>query len=51
MLKKLLPKEQRFFNLFQDQANAIRKGLDLFKLLLSDYTRRGGLANVQRFLA
>ena len=44
MLRKLLPKEHRFFNLFQDQANAIRQGLDLFELLLSDYTRRGELA-------
>lgn len=43
MFKKLLPKEQRFFELYQNLASDIRKGISLFDRLLSDYTRRGQL--------
>ncbi len=40
MFKKLLPKERRFFELFEQQAAVIKKGLDLFELLLQEYSRR-----------
>ncbi|MCJ7680128.1 MAG: DUF47 family protein, partial [Candidatus Aminicenantes bacterium] len=40
MFKKLLPKEHRFFELFEQQATVIKKGLDLFELLLQEYSRR-----------
>ncbi len=40
MFKKLLPKEHRFFELFEQQAAVIKKGLDLFELLLQEYSRR-----------
>jgi predicted phosphate transport protein (TIGR00153 family) len=40
MFKKLLPKEHRFFELFEQQAAVIKKGLDLFELLLQNYSRR-----------
>ena len=40
MFKKLLPKERRFFELFEQQAAVIKKGLDLFELLLREYSRR-----------
>jgi predicted phosphate transport protein (TIGR00153 family) len=40
MFKKLLPKERRFFELFEQQAAVIKKGLDLFELLLQNYSRR-----------
>lgn len=40
MFKKLLPKEHRFFELFEQQAAVINKGLDLFELLLREYSRR-----------
>jgi predicted phosphate transport protein (TIGR00153 family) len=40
MFKKLLPKERRFFELFEQQAALIKKGLDLFELLLQNYSRR-----------
>jgi predicted phosphate transport protein (TIGR00153 family) len=40
MFKKLLPKERRFFELFEHQAAVIKKGLDLFELLLQNYSRR-----------
>jgi predicted phosphate transport protein (TIGR00153 family) len=35
-----LPKEHRFFELFEQQATVIKKGLDLFELLLQEYSRR-----------
>jgi predicted phosphate transport protein (TIGR00153 family) len=40
MFKKLLPKERRLFELFEQQAAVIKKGLDLFELLLQNYSRR-----------
>ena len=40
MFKRLLPKELRFFELFEQQAAVIKKGLDLFELLLREYPRR-----------
>ena len=40
MFKKLLPKERRFFGLFEQQAAVIKKGLDLFELLIQEYSRR-----------
>ncbi|MDH4204752.1 MAG: DUF47 family protein [Desulfobacteraceae bacterium] len=40
MFKKLLPKERRFFELFEQQAAVIKKGLDLFELLIQEYSRR-----------
>jgi predicted phosphate transport protein (TIGR00153 family) len=40
MFKKLLPKEHRFFELFEQQTAVIKKGLDLFELLLQNYSRR-----------
>ena len=40
MFKKLLPKEHRFFELFEQQATVIKKGIDLFELLLQEYSRR-----------
>ena len=40
MFKKLLPKERLFFELFEQQAAVIKKGLDLFELLLREYSRR-----------
>jgi predicted phosphate transport protein (TIGR00153 family) len=40
MFKKLLPKERLFFELFEQQAAVIKKGLDLFELLLQNYSRR-----------
>ena len=40
MFKKLLPKEHRFFELFEQQTAVIKKGLDLFELLLQEYSRR-----------
>ena len=40
MFKKLLPKEHRFFELFEQQTAVIKKGLDLFELLLREYSRR-----------
>ena len=43
MFKKLLPKEHRFFELFEQQTAVIKKGLDLFELLLREYSRRGEL--------
>lgn len=43
MLKKLLPKEHRFFELFEQQTAVIKKGSDLFELLLREYSRRGEL--------
>ena len=46
MLKKLLPKEDIFFDLFEQQAETIDRGLQLFKLLISEYSRLEEL-NVQ----
>ena len=40
MFKKLLPKEHRFFDLFEQQASVISEGLDLFDLLLKEFPRR-----------
>ena len=40
MFNKLLPKEHRFFELFKQQTAVIKKGLDLFELLLREYSRR-----------
>jgi len=40
MFNKLLPKEHRFFELFEQQTAVIKKGLDLFELLLQNYSRR-----------
>jgi len=40
MFKKFLPKERRFFELFEQQAAVIKKGLDLFELMLQNYSRR-----------
>jgi predicted phosphate transport protein (TIGR00153 family) len=40
MFKKLLPREHRFFELFEKQTSVIKKGLDLFELLLREYSRR-----------
>ena len=46
MFKKLLPKENFFFELFARQTACINQGLELFELLLNDYSRRNEL-NVQ----
>lgn len=43
MFKKFLPKEHRFFDLFEQQAAVIRRGIDLFLVLLGDYSRRNEL--------
>jgi len=43
MFKKLLPKEHRFFELFEQHAAVVKKGLDLFELLLQNYSRRDEL--------
>ena len=40
MFQKLLPKEHRFFELFEQQTAVIKKGLELFELLLQEYSRR-----------
>jgi uncharacterized protein Yka (UPF0111/DUF47 family) len=40
MFKKLLPKEHRFFDLFEQQAGVISKGLELFEKLIEDYSQR-----------
>lgn len=40
VFRKFMPKEERFFEYFEQQAVAIRKGLDLFAGLLKDYSRR-----------
>jgi hypothetical protein len=45
MFKKFLPKEDRFFTLFKQHANIVVEGIDLFELLLMDYTQRDGLAS------
>lgn len=39
MLKKLLPKERLFFELFEQQAAAIGRGLKLSQTLINDYSR------------
>ena len=39
MLKKLLPKEDVFFDLFEQQAEAIGRGLQLFEVLIKEYSR------------
>lgn len=44
MFKKLLPKEDRYFELFEKQTDAIRQGLDLFERLLAEYHNRDDLA-------
>ncbi|MBN2243978.1 MAG: DUF47 domain-containing protein [Acidobacteria bacterium] len=43
MLKKLLPKEDVFFTLFEQQAETIGRGLLLFELLIKEYSRLGEL--------
>lgn len=40
MFKKFLPKEHRFFDLFEQQAAAISKGLELFSELIENYSGR-----------
>ncbi len=40
MLKKLLPRENRFFELFEQQTIVIQEGLHLFEELLKNYSRR-----------
>ena len=40
MFKKLLPKENYFFELFEQQAAVISRGLELFEQLLKEYPRR-----------
>jgi len=40
MLKKFLPREERFFELFEQQVAAIQKGLDLFDDLLQNCEKR-----------
>jgi predicted phosphate transport protein (TIGR00153 family) len=44
MFKKLLPKEHRFFELFEQHASIVKKGLNLFELLLQNYSSRKELA-------
>ena len=44
MFKKLLPKENHFFTLFQQHADTIAEGIDLFELLLKQYSQRNELA-------
>ena len=44
MLRKLLPREHRFFELFEQQSAVIQSGLDLFDRLLKDYSQRRELA-------
>jgi len=44
MFKKFLPKENRFFTLFKQHADAVVEGIDLFELLLQDYSQRDELA-------
>ncbi len=43
MLKKLLPREDYFFELFEQQAASIGRGLQLFELLIKEYSRLGEL--------
>jgi len=40
MLKKLLPREERFFEYFTRQSTVIAEGLALFKELIENYSRR-----------
>ncbi|MFH1999143.1 MAG: DUF47 family protein [Planctomycetota bacterium] len=40
MFKKLLPREDRFFALLEQQAEAIQHGLDRFHFLLRNYDKR-----------
>ena len=40
MFKKFLPREQRFFDLFEQQAAVIVRGLELFEMLIKEYSRR-----------
>lgn len=40
MLRRLLPRERQYFELFQQQTSVIRQGLDLFDSLLQDGTTR-----------
>jgi len=44
MLRKLLPREHRFFELFEQQSAVIKSGLDLFDKLLKDYSQLQTLA-------
>ncbi|OGR12623.1 MAG: hypothetical protein A2097_12155 [Desulfobacula sp. GWF2_41_7] len=40
MLKRFLPKEDRFFTLFRQHAAIVAEGIDQFESLLADYSRR-----------
>ena len=40
MFKKLLPRENSFFELLEQQAAVINRGLALFELLIKEYSRR-----------
>ncbi|MBU0698545.1 MAG: DUF47 family protein [Proteobacteria bacterium] len=40
MFKKFLPTEHRFFDLFEQQAAVIVRGLKLFEVLIKEYSRR-----------
>ncbi len=40
MFRKFLPKEERFFEYFEQQTDAILRGLDLFAEMLKDYPNR-----------
>ena len=44
MFKKFLPKENHFFTLFQQHADTIVEGIDLFDFLLKNYSQRDKLA-------
>jgi len=44
MFKKFLPKESHFFTLFQQHADTIVEGIDLFDFLLKNYSQRDKLA-------
>ena len=46
MFKKLLPTENHFFELFEQQTAVIGRGLELFGVLLREYSRRNEL-NIQ----
>ncbi len=39
MFKKLLPRENSFFELMEQQADVINRGLELFALLIREYSR------------
>ena len=43
MIKKFLPREQKFFDLFRKQAAIIKQGLELFGEMVRNYDKRGEL--------